>query len=116
MEYSEIRSDKVFSNKVVVDDDTGIILYKLYRGMLISIGTVERKNSKVIYYIELFELKNNDFIDVEYSVSTLFSEDVKIDKLGRIYLRSNQAYFKIGKIGSTIIIELPYTCKFREMV
>lgn len=106
MQYQEIIPNRIFNSNVVIDVEEDLIIYRH-----LVIGKVERMNGYIKYVLNLPLLKDSDFNDISISSKDIFSNMVKVDSMGRIFLLKGQHYIKIGYEGTSIEIILPYICE-----
>lgn len=106
MEYHEIDFTYIFKEEIQIDEETELICYK---GLVI--GEVEKMRCYVKYTLHLPTLKDKQFADMIHDKKDIFTDYVRFDSRGGIYLRRDTDFLKIGYDGSSIEILLPYMYK-----
>lgn len=106
MVYYEIDFTKVFKKEIEIDAENELICYK---GLVI--GEVEKMRCYVKYTLHMPTLKDKQFDDMAHDKKDIFTDYVRFDVRGGIYLCRGTDFLKIGYDGSSIEIRLPYMCK-----
>ena len=106
MQYYEIDSNSVFNKRVSIDEENALICYDK-----LVVGEIEKMTCGVKYRISLPTIKDARFNDVSITAKDIFTDSVKVDSRGGIFIHSGNRYIKIGYEGAYLEILLPYICK-----